>query len=151
MIHVHVILSFRVGVIVCNNISVETVLKVTSKNHHRRHYYQSYHLLNVPKHQHSYQQWCNNCKIRRRVLSYQVFVNNKYGLLSSLFVDILTYLTTFFLPAATKLRQGYVFTGVCDSVHRGERGLYQGDPPGQRPPDRDPLDRDPPGQRSPVW
>ena len=24
------------------------------------------------------------------------------------------------LPPATKLGQGYVFTGVCDSVHRGE-------------------------------
>ena len=24
-----------------------------------------------------------------------------------------------FLPPATKLRQGYVFTGICDSVHRG--------------------------------
>ena len=23
------------------------------------------------------------------------------------------------LPPATKLGQGYVFTGVCDSVHRG--------------------------------
>ena len=26
---------------------------------------------------------------------------------------------TFFLPPATKLGQGYVFTRVCDSVHRG--------------------------------
>ena len=25
-----------------------------------------------------------------------------------------------YLPPATKLGQGYVFTGVCDSVHRGE-------------------------------
>ena len=25
----------------------------------------------------------------------------------------------YFLPPATKLEQGYVFTGVCDSVHRG--------------------------------
>ena len=25
------------------------------------------------------------------------------------------------LPPATKLGQGYVFTGVCDSVHRGGR------------------------------
>ena len=23
------------------------------------------------------------------------------------------------LPPATKLRQGYIFTGICDSVHRG--------------------------------
>ena len=27
--------------------------------------------------------------------------------------------TIIFLPPATKLGQGYVFTGVCDSVHRG--------------------------------
>ena len=29
------------------------------------------------------------------------------------------------LPPATKLRQGYVFTGICDSVHRGEGGSAQ--------------------------
>ena len=29
---------------------------------------------------------------------------------------------TKFLPPATKLRQGNVFTHVCDSVHRGNRG-----------------------------
>ena len=29
----------------------------------------------------------------------------------------------FFLPPATKLGQGYVLTGVCDSVHKGW-GLY---------------------------
>ena len=27
-----------------------------------------------------------------------------------------------FLPHATKLGQGYIFTGVCDSVHGGRRG-----------------------------
>ena len=27
-----------------------------------------------------------------------------------------------FLPPATKLGQGYIFTGVCDSVHRGRSG-----------------------------
>ena len=36
------------------------------------------------------------------------------------------------LPPATKLREGNVFTPVCDSVHGRERsvqgGLYQGDP-----------------------
>ena len=60
------------------------------------------------------------------------------------------------LLQATKLRQGYVFTGVCDSVHWGERGVFVREtpwteiPPGQRPPlDRDPLDRDPPGWRPP--
>ena len=36
-----------------------------------------------------------------------------------------------FLPPATKLGQGYIFTGVCDSVHR--RG---GTPPGQVHPPR---------------
>ena len=37
------------------------------------------------------------------------------------------------LQPATKLLQGNVFTGICDSVHRG--ALCQGDCP---------LDRDPP-------
>ena len=38
-----------------------------------------------------------------------------------------------FLPPATKLGQGYVFTGVCDSVHRG--GVPdQVHPPDQVPP-----------------
>ena len=31
----------------------------------------------------------------------------------------------FLLPPAMKLGQGYVFTGVCDSVHRGGGGLPQ--------------------------
>ena len=63
----------------------------------------------------------------------------------------LDFLLDFCRPA-TKLRQGNVFTRVCDSVHRG-RGYR--DPTGQRPPlDRDPrtetpLDTDPPRQRSP--
>ena len=30
------------------------------------------------------------------------------------------------LPPATKLRQGYVFTGVCDSVHGGGAGVAGG-------------------------
>ena len=44
------------------------------------------------------------------------------------------------LPAATKLGQGYVFTGVCDSVHRGGGCLpqcmlgCQTPPPGSRHP-----------------
>ena len=56
------------------------------------------------------------------------------------------------LPPATKLRQGYVFTRVCDSVHGGG-GLC----PGQRLPGRKPsLDRDPPWtetpqDRDPLW
>ena len=32
-----------------------------------------------------------------------------------------------FLPPATKLGQGYIFTGVCDSVHRGS--TLAGTPP----------------------
>ena len=36
-----------------------------------------------------------------------------------------------FLPPATKLGQGYIFTGVCDSVHRGGRAwLWEGMPGG---------------------
>ena len=31
------------------------------------------------------------------------------------------------LPPATKLRQGYVFTGVCDSVHGGGGRAWQGE------------------------
>ena len=40
---------------------------------------------------------------------------------------------TWFLPPATKFGQGYIFTGVCDSVNRGGcflRGGPGGDPPG---------------------
>ena len=50
-----------------------------------------------------------------------------------------------FLPPATKLGQGYIFTGVCDSVHRGVPGpggsallpwglCYGGVPGGDPPP-----------------
>ena len=42
-----------------------------------------------------------------------------------------------FLPPATKLGQGYVFTGVCDSVHRGGVCLtacWDATPPEQTPP-----------------
>ena len=31
-----------------------------------------------------------------------------------------------FLPPATKLGQGYIFTGVCDSVNRGDAWLLGG-------------------------
>ena len=44
----------------------------------------------------------------------------------------------------TKLREGNVFTPVCDSVHRGEGVSVYGDAL-----DREPSDRDPPGQRPP--
>ena len=33
------------------------------------------------------------------------------------------------LPPATKLGQGYVFTRVCDSVHRGSASVHAGTPP----------------------
>ena len=55
------------------------------------------------------------------------------------------------LPAATKLGQGNVFTGVCDSVHR-RGGLPQcmlGYPPGPDPPTRHPPTRHPPDQTLP--
>ena len=50
--------------------------------------------------------------------------------------------TSTLLPPATKLGQGYVFTRVCDSVHRGgvpapgggssPKGVPGGDPPPRR-------------------
>ena len=33
------------------------------------------------------------------------------------------------LPPATKLGQGYIFTGVCDSVHGGSASVHAGIPP----------------------
>ena len=43
-----------------------------------------------------------------------------------------------FLPPATKLGQGYIFTGVCDSVHGGcacsQGGVWSGGVPGGDPP-----------------
>ena len=65
----------------------------------------------------------------------------------------------FLLPAATKLGQSKVFTGVCDSVHRGEGGLRQGEPPqqgdppwqGEPPPGKEnpPSMETPPGKENP--
>ena len=48
-----------------------------------------------------------------------------------------------FLPPATKLGQGYVFTGVCDSVN----GAGEGYPPGADPP----PGADTSGSRHPPW
>ena len=42
----------------------------------------------------------------------------KSGLLGS------TTIVNVFLPLATKLGQGYIFTGICDSVHGGGGGWY---------------------------
>ena len=67
------------------------------------------------------------------------------------------------LPAATKLGQGNVFTGVCDSVHRGGEGVclsacWDARPPWSRPtpPDRahpprpdTPRTRHPPSRHTP--
>ena len=58
-----------------------------------------------------------------------------------------------FLPPATKLGQGYIFTGVCDSVHRG--GLPQCmlgyHPPARQTPSKEtPLaGQTPPGRADP--
>ena len=68
-----------------------------------------------------------------------------------------------FLPPATKLGQGYVFTGVCDSVNRGGTSYpleqtppWEQTPPEQTPPGVDttpeqthPPRPDPPGSRHP--
>ena len=61
----------------------------------------------------------------------------------------------FLLPAATKLGQGNVFTGVCDSVHRGgvSASVHAGIPPprSRHPPSRHPPRADtPPKTRPPL-
>ena len=51
------------------------------------------------------------------------------------------------LPPATKLGQGYVFTGVCDSVHRGvSASVHAGIP---HPPSRHPPEQTPPREQTP--
>ena len=63
-----------------------------------------------------------------------------------------------FLPAATKLGQGNVFTGICDSVNRGvclsacwdtpqDQAPQSRHPPEQTPPRADPPRADCPGTR----
>ena len=69
------------------------------------------------------------------------------------------YLMRSFLPPATKFGQGYVFTGMCDSVHRGvclsacwDTPPEQTPPPRSRPPPRPgrpPLEQTPPSSRHP--
>ena len=60
------------------------------------------------------------------------------------------------LPSATKLGQGYVFTGVCDSVHRGGVCLttcWDTTPPREQtspPPRADPPGADTPWRRA-CW
>ena len=57
------------------------------------------------------------------------------------------------LQPATNLREGNVFTCVCDSVHKGRGGLYQGDSSGQNPlpPTEIPCVQRPPRHRPPPW
>ena len=53
------------------------------------------------------------------------------------------FTTAVSLPPATKLGQGYVFTGICDSVNRG--GTPHTPPPGSRhPPEQIPREQTPP-------
>ena len=58
---------------------------------------------------------------------------------------MIQFTTVSFLPAATKLGQGNVFTGLCDSVHGGSASVHAGippPPPRSRPPwSRPPLPR----------
>ena len=58
------------------------------------------------------------------------------------------------LPPATKLGQGYVFTLVCDSVHReGSASVHAGMPTplARRPPSQGrPPARRPPGKETPC-
>ena len=71
-----------------------------------------------------------------------------------------SYWNAFLLPPATKLGQGYVFTGVCDSVNRGRVPYtppeqtpsgtrHPPSPQSRRPPGPDPLTRHPPRTRHP--
>ena len=59
------------------------------------------------------------------------------------------------LPAATKLGQGNVFTGVCDSVHGGgvSASVHAGMPPpppqSRHPQSRHPLGQTPPWEQTP--
>ena len=56
-----------------------------------------------------------------------------------------------FLPPATNLGQGYVFTGMCDSVHRGVSVSVHAGIPHHTPPRADsPQEQTPPGSRYPL-
>ena len=79
-----------------------------------------------------------------------LLVYNRHGLilvLNLIWSDLPTL-----LPPATKLGQGYLFTGVCDFVNRGvSASVHAGIPPGSRHPlGADPAVADtPPGSRHP--
>ena len=62
------------------------------------------------------------------------------------------------LPAATKLGQCNVFTGICDSVKGGSASVYAGIPSPSRPPweqtppEADtPLEQTSPGKQTPTY
>ena len=58
-----------------------------------------------------------------------------------------------YLPPATKLGQGYVFTGVCDSVHRGVclSACWDTTPREQTPPEQTPPRSRTPPRRRACW
>ena len=57
-----------------------------------------------------------------------------------------------YLPSATKLRQGNVFTPVCHSVHRGVCHTPLGRPPWQTPPWQTPSPEQTPSPgQTPPW
>ena len=66
------------------------------------------------------------------------------------FIDINTFMK---LPAATKLGQSNIFTGICDSVHGGgslpQCILGYTPPPRADPPSRHPPEQTPPQSRHP--
>ena len=64
----------------------------------------------------------------------------------SLIIESFYLLNASFLPAATKLGQGNVFTGVCDSVHGGGEGVCLSACFDARPPPRT-RQTPPPGRR----
>ena len=56
--------------------------------------------------------WNENCDFKHQVCIYP------YGFLVVIH-GCHIYISLYWLPPATKLGQGYIFTGVCDSVNRG--------------------------------
>ena len=77
---------------------------------------------------------------------------------TSLLVNGKRFSNNGYLPSATKLRQGNIFTSVCHSVNRGVSNLSvcwdthplgQTSPPWQTPPGQTPLGRHPPWADTP--